>query len=615
MSLGLGPIARLHTRGLYRLLNSRFSWFVDLKVSLEAKEELRFWAEKLVLYNGHRFWNAPSAVRVVFSDASGLGYGGYMVEHGCHVAQGQWTEHERGKSSTWRELAAVVRVLGAFASKLAGNRVKWCTDNQNVIEPEWIPRAENELADYFSRLIDYDDWSLNPAMFQTLNNLWGAYTVDRFASSQNSQLLRFNSRFWDAATEAVDTFTVNWKGENNWLCPPVYLIPRALGHARNCNCEGTIIVPQWRSAVFWPLLVGREGQFYSFVKDHWYIDASPGLVLPDILTTEIWQEIGAYKDPQLAHLSKALPDTVLKARADATVKKYLGAFNRWSRWAEPKTEITSFPVSTTQFVLYLQHVGEATKSKAAVVEAVNAISWIQRMAGQEEVSHNGLVKLVMEGLQRQLARPKEKKESITVEMLQEKVDAMSKTPSLSEVRLAAICLLAFAGFLRFSEIAGIRCCDVTISATKMVLNIVSSQTDQFRQGDQVPMARSGSVTCPVAMMERYIKLGRLELSSTGCLFRPLVHTKNGESLRPTGSISYTRLREIVMDKLKNLGYDPNRYGLHSFRAGGATAAANAPGLKDRLFKRHGRWKSESAKDGYVKDSEERRLEVSKRIGL
>ena len=58
-----------------------------------------------------------------------------------------------------------------------------------MIEPEWIPRAENELADYFSRLIDFDDWMLHPAMFQILKNKWGAYTVDRFASRQNSQLL------------------------------------------------------------------------------------------------------------------------------------------------------------------------------------------------------------------------------------------------------------------------------------------------------------------------------------------------------------------------------------------------------------------------------------------
>ena len=55
-------------------------------------------------------------------------------------------------------------------------------------------------------------------------------------------------------------------------------------------------------------------------------------------------------------------------------------------------------------------------------------------------------------------------------------------------------------------------------------------------------------------------------------------------------------------------------GLHSLRAGGASAAANA-GVNDRCWKRHGRWKSETSKDGYAADSLERRLEVSKKLGL
>lgn len=56
------------------------------------------------------------------------------------------------------------------------------------------------------------------------------------------------------------------------------------------------------------------------------------------------------------------------------------------------------------------------------------------------------------------------------------------------------------------------------------------------------------------------------------------------------------------------------YGLHSFRAGGATAAANAL-VKDRLFKRHGRWRSETAKDGYIENSVAERLIVSQSLGL
>jgi pyocin large subunit-like protein len=37
------------------------------------------------------------------------------------------------------------------------------------------------------------------------------------------------------------------------------------------------------------------------------------------------------------------------------------------------------------------------------------------------------------------------------------------------------------------------------------------------------------------------------------------------------------------------------------RSGGATAAANSD-INDRVWKRHGRWKSDSSKDGYVVDS-------------
>ena len=56
-------------------------------------------------------WHSPSAIRVVYSDASNTGYGGYMVEHSCHIAQGLWLPQEAKLSSTWRELWAVFKVL------------------------------------------------------------------------------------------------------------------------------------------------------------------------------------------------------------------------------------------------------------------------------------------------------------------------------------------------------------------------------------------------------------------------------------------------------------------------------------------------------------------------
>ena len=65
-------------------------------------------------------------------------------------------------------------------------------------------------------------------------------------------------------------------------------------------------------------------------------------------------------------------------------------------------------------------------------------------------------------------------------------------------------------------------------------------------------------------------------------------------------LSYSRTREIILEGSKKIGLNPKQFGLHSIRAEGATSAANNS-VPDRLFKLHGRWHSENAEDGYVKD--------------
>ena len=117
----------------------------------------------------------------------------------------------------------MLELLEAIASKLMGTRVRWFTDNQNVVrilqvssckpalqieavrvfelcvtsqihlQPEWIPREKNQLADYLSRIIDYDDWYLDPSMFVRLDNLWGPHSVDRFANHSSLRWLSCTS--------------------------------------------------------------------------------------------------------------------------------------------------------------------------------------------------------------------------------------------------------------------------------------------------------------------------------------------------------------------------------------------------------------------------------------
>ena len=201
-------------------------------------------------------------------------------------------------------------MLESLVPNLSNSRLKWFSDNQNVVnilttgskrpqlhtialnvfniclyhqihlEPEWIPRNENEQADYISRIIDLDDWMLDPQVFPELDVRWGPHTVDRFADVYNKQLSRFNSRFWSPGTEAVDSFTCRWDGENNWWCPPVYLIPRVILHARKTQACGTLIVPCWYSAPFWPLLYPDGTSPATFITDSLELPQREGLFLP-----------------------------------------------------------------------------------------------------------------------------------------------------------------------------------------------------------------------------------------------------------------------------------------------------------------------------------------------
>ena len=100
----------------------------------------------------------------------------------------------------------------------------------------------------------------------------------------------------------------------------------------------------------------------------------------------------------------------------------------------------------------------------------------------------------------------------------------------------------------------------------------------------------------------------------------MIKTKKSYKLASNNKpIGYSTVRDHLRKTLRGFVPDPQVYGTHSFRpggggGGGASAVANS-GVPDRVFQRHGRWKSATAKDGYVEDSTDVKLSVSKSLGL
>lgn len=107
-------------------------WDTYVHMSEETVGQLVFWQSHLRSVNSADMYKQLKRSKIVYSDASHSGYGGYKVNAINGMLHGQWDFVEAAKSSTWRELVAVLCILKSLSGILARNRIKWYSDNQSV---------------------------------------------------------------------------------------------------------------------------------------------------------------------------------------------------------------------------------------------------------------------------------------------------------------------------------------------------------------------------------------------------------------------------------------------------------------------------------------------------
>ena len=327
-------------------------------------------------------------------------------------------------------------------------------------------------------------------------------------------------------------------------------------------------------------------------------------------------KIAHLKDPELRKLAADLPLRTIEAKAPSTTDRYSRAFQKFREWSSPYNEVVCLPSDEISVALYLESLIQGGSPYSSLESACYGINWAHNLYGFQSPCDSKLVKNVLEAAKRGLAKPVSKKEPVTPAMILDICNRFAgPNANLSDLRLATICVTAYTAFLRYNELASLRCCDVSFCDSFVKIYVYKSKTVVYRDGAYVLLAKTGYVSCPFNLLRRYVSAANLDLSSSLPFFRSLYFHKatSTYSLRSTG-MSYSRTREIVLQAFVELGYPKNLFGLHSFRAGGASAAANA-GVSDRLFKRHGRWKTDQAKDGYIKDKLDSLLSVSKSLHI
>ena len=280
-------------------------------------------------------------------------------------------------------------------------------------------------------------------------------------------------------------------------------------------------------------------------------------------------------------------------------------------------EVSFLPATSITVSLYLHYLLENSLGSSTIYSDFYAINWVHKLAGFENCNpcDKFLVKSIVEASSRVPRKPVRKALPITPEILGLIFQQYGESSNLLDIRFVCMCLPAYAGFFRISELLSIRRSNIVTEDLYHKTFVEVSKTDKYREGSWVYIAKTGNCTCPYTYLIKYLKAVRIPLFSQNFIFRSLRYDKNLKcNVLSSKPLTASRAGEILKEKLLAIGLDPSKFSSHSFRSGGATSAANL-NIPDRLFKVHGRWKSDSAKDGYVRDEVDSRLYVPLHIGL
>jgi len=229
---------------------------------------------------------------------------------------GTFTSEQSRKSSSWRELYTSAELLEIVGSLLSGCIVPLYLDSQvsvmnlggdipqypgnffggskkedlqelvvrifNLTEqynfgihPIWIPRDQNERADFNSHLNEYNhyDFSLKSEIFHQLETLYGPHTIDRFSSDDSAQLPHYNTKFYSKNASGLDAFMFNWGYDhNNYVFPPPALVGTTLQYAQKCQAKLTLVFLEWYSRPYMNILFPQTGN--PFLIDKVYLGYS-----------------------------------------------------------------------------------------------------------------------------------------------------------------------------------------------------------------------------------------------------------------------------------------------------------------------------------------------------
>jgi integrase len=357
--------------------------------------------------------------------------------------------------------------------------------------------------------------------------------------------------------------------------------------------------------------------------------------------------------PHLAALSEKARDYARNARSDNTRRAYDADWRQFAAWLR-RQGLDPLPPEPQTVGLYLTAcmegvLGREPVSVATLERRIAGICWHYRQRGAPLDTSDRHIATVLAGMRRAHARPPTQKEAIFADELLAMLSVLEM--DLRGIRDRAILAIGFAGGLRRSEIVGLDCgpdqsedgtgwieifppgadvssarkdsADVSSASKKSSADVSSASNNDGGAVLQI-LGKTGwreveigrgsrPETCPVALLETWMRLGRI---SHGPLFRPIARKNGGvASERLTDKhvarlVQKTALAAGIRGDLTE-GERRRAFGGHSLRAGLASSAQ----IEEAHVQKHLGHASPEMTRRYQRKRDRFRVNLTKAAGL
>jgi integrase len=282
---------------------------------------------------------------------------------------------------------------------------------------------------------------------------------------------------------------------------------------------------------------------------------------------------------RLAALAETAKDYARSAQADNTQRAYAADWKMFASWLR-RQGLPETPPDPEAVGLYLASQVErrgAELSVATLERRLSGIAWRYRQLGVPLDIRDRHIATVLAGIRRRHARPPLQKAAIFADELLAMLATLEM--DLRGLRDRAILAVGFAGGLRRSEIVGLDCGPDQSEDGSGWIEIFPEGVLLSIRGKtgwrEVEIGRgSRPDTCPVALLETWLRLGRV---SHGPMFRAIARKNGGvasERLTDKHVVRLVKTCALAAGLRADLAEGERRlaFGGHSLRAGLASSA-------------------------------------------